>query len=324
MKNQWFLSGLLTVWACASVSAQDYAKALKAPAVYTHYHLNPFLINPAHTGFNQTGALLLNFRNHWAGFPDAPKVLTLGLNASPAANMGLGGLIYTENFGVENRFVGQVNYAYHFKFSDRAKIGLGLAANYSEYYLDNAAITDPSQQPSDRSILNAVNGVQYFGADLGLWGEFDGKWRLGLSLPHLMQTRLDNKAYVGDKNFNFVGFVGGIWNLPAYRLVLEPSACLRKISDVPFGLDLNILAKALNELLYGGFTYSYGPSWHRVGFLAGVRVDKLRFLYSYDQSYLSFQNQNSGSHELTLSFDIFMHSTKAKPDDGGHMGGEMK
>ncbi len=297
-----------------SVQAQDYAKAIKTPAVYNHYTLNPFLINPANSGFDGHNRLLLNFRSQWAGFDDSPKGITLGINATPAANMGLSGLIYAENFGVANRFNGQVNYAYNFKISDDHKFSLGLGGTYTQYSLDNRAITDPNHQSPDPIINRAVNGLNYFGADFGFWGEFNKKLRVGITLPQFALVRLDNEVRAKDtaSNFNFVGFLGGIWNIPSYRLVIEPSVCVRKISDVPFGTDLNVLFKMLEDRLTGGFTYSFGPSDSRVSFLLGVRIEQLRFYYSYDQTYQIFQSYNGGSHELTVSFDIGK-STKPAP-----------
>ncbi|MBK9270856.1 MAG: PorP/SprF family type IX secretion system membrane protein [Saprospiraceae bacterium] len=300
-----FLSSFLLV-VVFGLHAQDYAKAIKTPAVYNHYTLNPFLINPAHSGFDKTNRLLLNFRSQWAGFDDSPKGITLGINGSPATNMGLSGLVYNENFGVANRFNGQVNYAYHFKVSEMHKFSLGLGGTYIQYSLDNRTITDPNHQSPDPIINRAVNGLNYFGADFGFWGEFNKKIRVGITLPQFALVRLDNEVRAKDSvsNVNFIGFLGGVWDIPSYRLTIEPSVCVRKISDVPFGTDLNVLFKMLEDRLTGGFTYSFGPSDSRVSFLVGVRIEQLRFYYSYDQTYQTFQNYNGGSHELTLSFDL--------------------
>ena len=299
-----------------SIHAQDYSVSLKTPAVYNHYHINPFIINPAHTGFEGNTKLIFNFRNHWAGFPDAPKALTFGLNAAPAANMGIGGLIYSENYGAANRFIGKLNYAYQFG-NENNKFALGLGGSYIQYSLDNAVFTDPYHQSPDPIINNSLNGRKFFSADLGFWGEFSKKYKIGIALPHLIETSLDNKnssttTPKEDKPIGFVALVGAIYEVPSYRITLEPSIGLRKISDVPFGTDLNIIARMLDDKLFGGFTYSFGPSWHRIMFLGGARVDRFRFYYSYDQSYLDFQNYNNGSHELTLSFDLFKISPKAK------------
>ncbi|HEX5624590.1 MAG TPA: PorP/SprF family type IX secretion system membrane protein [Saprospiraceae bacterium] len=309
------LSVLLSVLGFSStLFGQDYATALKTPAVYTHYFTNLFLVNPANTGFSGEGKLLFNFRNQWAGFDGSPKGLTLGIDASPANNMGLGALIYSENFGVANRFQGQVNYAYNFKASDEIKMAFGIAGSYIQYHLDNEAITDPLHENPDPKINDAVNGEKYFAADFGFYTEIQDRYRLGISIPHLVQTRLDdsnttNNEPSEEKKVNFTGFLGGIWKLPEYRMVIEPSIGVRKISDVPFGTDFNVLARLLDDKLYAGFTYSYNPSWHRIAFLAGFKLDRLGFMYSYDQSYLEFQNYNDGSHEITLSFGL----TKSKP-----------
>ncbi|MBK8956291.1 MAG: type IX secretion system membrane protein PorP/SprF [Saprospiraceae bacterium] len=300
-----------------SLSAQDYATALKAQTVYNHYHLNLFLLNPAATGISGQSQLLFNFRNQWSGFDGAPKVLTLGIDGSAATNMGLGALVYNENFGVANRFLGQLNYAYHFNANQDMKMSLGLSGAYIQYNLDNEAITDPLHQNPDPVVNRAVNGEKYFAADFGFYSEIKGKYRIGISIPHIVQTKLDDANIATnqpeeDKPVSFTAFLGGIWKMPEYRLVLEPSLGLRKISDAPFATDLNILAKLMEDRLVAGFTYSFNPSWHRIAMLAGIKLDRLGIYYSYDQSYLEFQNFNNGSHELTLTFGL-SKKTEAKP-----------
>ncbi|HMW37961.1 MAG TPA: PorP/SprF family type IX secretion system membrane protein [Saprospiraceae bacterium] len=290
--------------------AQDYATSLKTPAVYTQYHINPILINPAYTGFEGQSQILFNFRNHWAGFDGSPKGLTLGINGSPVNNMGLGGIIYSEKFGVANRFSGQLNYAYNFKTGPDTKMSLGLSGSYIRYSLDNSAFTDPNHNQGDPVINKAIDGENYFAADLGYWAEFANKYRLGITLPHVVLANLGNTASDSTKPFNLIAFLGARWNVPSYRLVLEPSVCVRKISDVPFGTDLNVLAKLLEDRLFLGFTYSFGPSDNRTSFLGGVRVNQFKFIYSYDQTYQTFQTFSRGSHELTLSFDLGRSSKK--------------
>ncbi|HOJ89834.1 MAG TPA: PorP/SprF family type IX secretion system membrane protein [Saprospiraceae bacterium] len=286
--------------------AQDFAIAHKSAAIYNHSHLNPYLTNPAHTGFEERGNILFNYRNLWAGFPGAPNTLTFALNAAPVSNMGLGGILQIDNFGVANRFIGQGNYAYNFR-SGANRFSLGLAGKYIQYSLDNEAITDPLHQGPDVLINDALNGESFFAADLGFWAEFSNKYRFGLSLPHLVETRLDGAVPVTDEKrpVAFTAFLGSVWNVESYRMKIEPSIVLRKISDVPFGTDLNMVAKMIDDRLIAGFTYSFGPSWHRILFLGGVRIEKLKFYYSYDQSYYDFQSFNNGSHEVTLSYDLF-------------------
>ena len=313
--NKYTLFVVLCYSFSIGLSGQDYTKSLIIPAVYNHYHLNPFVINPAHTGFENVNRLLFNFRNHWAGFDDSPKAITLGINGSPVKNMGLGGLIYSESYGAASRFVGQANYAYHFSAGENNKMGLGLSGTYNQYKLGNEVITDPLHEGPDAVINESVEGEKFFGADLGFWAEFGKKFKLGITLPQIVLTRLDNKKLDGDKPFNFIGFFGATWDVPEYRVSLEPSILLRKVSDVPFGTDLNILAKMLDDRLYAGFTYSFGPSDSRVSFLGGVRIDRLRVYYSYDQSYQTSKTNNNGSHELSLSFDIMgsRKNTNTKP-----------
>ena len=187
-----------------------------------------------------------------------------------------------------------------------AVVGLGFGAEFVPIYQSFSKSNCVAVCRRDKNKLN----------------EFADKFKLGITLPQIVLANLgQNQKADSSRPFNFIGFLGAKWRVPEYRLIVEPSVCIRKIGDVPFGTDLNVLANLLDDKLYLGFTYSFGPSDNRTGFLAGVRVNQFRFIYSYDQTYQTFQTFNRGSHELTLSFDLngknkTMSETKEEPVKG--------
>lgn len=289
-----------------NVKAQDYALSLKSPAVYTQYYVNPILVNPAYAGYQGNHNLLFNFRNQWAGFSESPRAYTFSYNGPVGERVGIGGTIYTETYGVGRRFKALINYAYRFQVADY-NMAMGLSTEYLQYRLDNSALTDPLHEQGDPLINNSVDGKQFFGTNVGIYGEHKSGFLFSLSLPNIINTRFDDNSTdpaAEETTLNYVGLLGYNWLLPQYGFTLQPSFAIRKIGDVSAQLDLNLLGKFFDDQLLGGLTYSIGGG-NRFGFLIGANIERFTFQYSYDVAFLGFQQYNNGSHELSLNFKIF-------------------
>jgi hypothetical protein len=68
-------------------------------------------------------------------------------------------------------------------------------------------------------------------------------------------------------------------------------------------MDLNVKAGFLNEKLISGLTYRMGDGG-AVAFLVGTKYKNLQFYYSYDAFMGDFQQYSSGSHEITVAYQI--------------------
>lgn len=290
----------LMAWAA---KGQDYGTSIKLPLAFTQYYLNPQMMNPAYTGFHDKYRLALNYRSYWSDFPGSPKSFAASYNGPATDRVGIGGIISTESFGAENRFRGQLSYAYKFG-SDDYKMSLGLSTDYSQFRLDNSAITSELYDPNDPLVNAALDGRRYFSASLGFYTEYKTQFYFGLSLPQIILTRLDDGNGDDETSFNYIATIGTWIKVSDYDMVIEPSIYLKKIGNAPLHVDINVLGKFLDERLFGGLSYSIGAG-NRLGFLLGARVESFRFYYGYDVSYQEFQDYNNGSHEVTLSFDLF-------------------
>lgn len=286
-----------------SAYGQDFGTSIKSPLAFTQYYLNPQVMNPAYTGFQSKYRLALNYRSHWSDFPDAPKSFAAHYNGPATDRVGIGAMLFTESYGAENRFRGQLSYAYMFGSEDY-KMSLGVSTDYSQFRLDNSAITNPLYDPNDPTVNAALDGRRYFAASLGFYTEYKTQFYFGLSLPQVILTRIDDGEGDDETSFNYIATIGTWIMLPDYDMVIEPSLYLKKIGNAPLHVDINVVGKFLEDRLYGGLSYSAGAG-NRFGFLLGARIANFRFYYGYDVSYQEFQDYNNGSHEVTLSFDLF-------------------
>lgn len=283
--------------------AQDFGTSIKLPLAFAQYYVNPHIMNPAYTGFNGKYQLGLNYRSHWSDFPGSPKSFAAHYNGPATERVGIGALLFTETYGVENRFRGQLSYAYRFGSEDY-KMSLGLSTDFSQFRLDNSAITNETYDENDPLVLSALDGRQYFGATIGFYTEYKKQFFFGLSLPQVVFARIDDGEGDGETSFNYIATIGTWLTVKDYDFEVEPSLYLKKIGNAPLHVDVNVLAKFLEDRLYGGLSYSIGAG-NRFGFLLGARVNNFRFYYGYDVSYQDFQDYNNGTHEITLSFDLF-------------------
>lgn len=284
-------------------------------AVYTQYIVNPGWINPAYSGFNEHHNLFLNYRNNWAEFEGSPRNYSANYHGAVSDRVGLGVLIGNESIGELNDFRAGLSYAYRFG-SKSWKMSLGLNTEYESYSLNGNVLNNPNISISDPILTEAIDGVQFFNVGAGFYGEYDDKFIVGLSLPKMINARIDEVDFVESDNefFRYFTFLAGYrMDITGYDIKLEPSILMKRLDNVDFQIDLNLKGLFLQEQLVGGITYSNGTG-DRLGFLIGTQLNKFRLYYSYDVSFQEFQDYANGSHELTVGFRWPAASKKAETE----------
>lgn len=273
-------------------------------AVFTHYNIQPVLINAGATGFGDYHQFFGNYRSKWSSFDGAPKTFTFMYHGAVNDRIGLGAQLYSDRVGANSVLHVQLNYAYKFK-ADLFDFGIGLSTGIQRFTLRDIN-DDPFVQPGDVLIAQAMDGVTSFDASVGIFGSYDNSFRFGLSFPNLVRSRLTDIAgdvEVDINEFGYMLFLGYLHEVTDYDFSIEPSILIKKVRYVPFQLDANVLFKFLQEQLIGGLTYSFGTG-DRLGFLIGTRIDKLRLYYSYDVNFGDLQQYNNGSHEFSINYII--------------------
>jgi len=74
--------------------------------------LNPVIVNPGATGYDNDHHVLLNYRNKWASFPNSPKSIILSYDGPVADRLGFGALLTTDSNGSleTSKFQGSLSY----------------------------------------------------------------------------------------------------------------------------------------------------------------------------------------------------------------------
>jgi len=273
-------------------------------AIFSHYTINPMLVNPAATGFDEENHnVFLNLRSSWSGFPGAPNTYSINYNGPVGKNLGIGALLYSENIGSLTRYRAQLSYAINFEAGDY-KFGAGLSTELHRLQLDNGALlANPELVDAGDIILNEfANGESQFDASIGGYGEYKEQVYFGIAFPNLVRRRLLKIDNFNPK-FNFIANVGARFSFPEKGIKLNPSLMVRQALNTPLLTDLNILASFLSEQLITGLTYRLG-SGGAMGLNIGTKYNAIRVLYSYEVFLGDFQQYSGGTHEISINFAI--------------------
>ncbi|MFK7775976.1 MAG: PorP/SprF family type IX secretion system membrane protein [Saprospiraceae bacterium] len=294
---------LLLLIACFSFLAIN--SNAQYEAIFSHYQVNKLLINPATAGFDQENHnLFMNVRNQWSGFTGAPESYSLSYNGPIGKSLGLGALVFTEKVAAFTRYRMQLSYAFRYDIN-QTKLGFGMSTEFNRTRLDNSILNDPLYDNGDQIIEDGVDGYRNFDASFGAYLELPEGTFFGLSMPNLINNKLDEIA--GESSgglFNYYLFnAGHRFAIDEKKITIEPSILIKKVRTVPFLMDLNVKAGFLDEKLIAGLTYRMGDGG-ALAFLVGTKYKSLQFYYSYDAFMGDFQQYNSGSHEITIAYKI--------------------
>ena len=271
-------------------------------AIFMQYTFNPVLINPAATGFDpEHHNVFINIRSSWAGFPDAPKTYALSYNGPIGNRLGLGGMIYSENVAALSRYRAQLSYSFKFQIKE-VDMSFGLSTEWHRMQLSSSITNSDFYEDyiGDKSIEDAMNGSNEFDASIGLYGKYKKTLFFGLSSPGLIRNKLESEEG-GDIFKYYLLNVGGEFQLNDSKVKLIPSVLLKKVRNVDFQYDLNLIATFYNEQLITGLTYRGGTGGN-LGITVGTKYSALRVVYTYDVYLGEFQKYNGGSHEITINF----------------------
>ena len=276
--------------------------------MFTQYMFNEMYINPAYAGSRENVSVTGLMREQWVGLDGAPSTQTLSAHAPILGKkVGIGLTFLNETIGVSKRTGFNLNGAYRIPM-DRNTLSFGLQLgmnSISENLLDLGLASDNQFQLNTGKQLapNFGFGTYYLAP----------KWYVGLSIPRMIQNRLDVTSGTGNvqnklnvQDWHYFLTAGSIHSL-ATDVKLKPAIMLKAVNGAPMELDLscNVL---LRDFIWGGLAYRTGDA---LSFLAGAQLTKqLRLGYSYDFSTSELKDFNSGSHELMLGYDFSFDKNK--------------
>lgn len=273
--------------------------------VYSNFLMNKYYYNPAVAGSEDVHRANLSYRNQWVGFDNAPVNVTGNVYGSlrNEGKMGYGLSISNENSGLTNATSVYLNYAQHFKLSDKLKLGLGIQPGYLQYRvkLYDAVIADAG----DEILTGSVYSANAFDVNMG-FNLYSKKFFVMGSIQHLLGKQIKFTSYNSNLQFHYNGIVGYNFRFEKKKIDIQPSVMFKYTNPIP--VQWSAMVKGTFDNKYWlGLIYRSDDA---LGVSLGIQL-KERFTigYGYDFSVKGLRKYNSGSHEVMLSFII----TKKKP-----------
>jgi type IX secretion system PorP/SprF family membrane protein len=322
MKNL-ILPLLILLFCLGSLLAQDEAN-------FSHYTVNPVLVNPAASGLRGFHQLQVNGRSQWAGITDSPKSINALYNGPLGNKFGLGVGVLSESAGLLSRTKAMVNYSFFFDIKEDFFLSAGFSTEFQQLRLKSSAIFADINKGNkyydlnDPIAENAVAGIGRFDVALSVMAGFGNPLNsgtnerptyLGVTFSNIVGNRLDNIAIVDinkSSPFDYYMLLAGHKiKSETSKISVEPSVFLRRIKNAPFQADLNVNVGMLNDQFITGISYR---SIGAVGFLLGAKAANIQFYYSFDLSFQEISTYVSGTstHEVTfaISFDPRKYGNK--------------
>jgi len=276
---------------------------------YSQYMYNKQLFNPAFAG--SADAVQFNglFRTQYVGLATkATETEYLGFNMPIyAISSGLGLSATNDNIGYLRTTTVNIDYNYRKKFSF-GSLGIGLNVGIIQTALQGALLRTPTGTYTGGSInqndpdvpATTVNGVAPdFGVGIYLNND---KYFAGVAVDHIYSiVNMKNTSvdYARD-----LLIMGGYDIQAGKNFSIMPSVLI-KTDLKQVQTDLSLTMKIHYNILTGIALRGYdASSLDAVILYAGVQIKAFRLVYSYDINTSYLNGFNSGTHEISVAYDL--------------------
>lgn len=279
-------------------------------AMYTQYMFNMIDVNPAYAGTRDMLNVLVLERKQWLGMEGTPSSQTFSINSPIITEMiGIGLSLNNDALGPVRETGVFGDFSYRFKISQNTVMSLGLKAGGIWYNnnLSKLFIIDKNDPSFAYDIENKF--APNFGTGIYIYGK---KFYAGISIPRLLKTEIGlntkSTSRIGKEERHYFAIGGYVFDINS-NLKFKPTVLLKYVINSPLSIDAS--ANFLyNDRLWLAATYRFGDA---LGAIAQYRIVKQFWLgYSYDFSLNKTMSFNSGTHEITLSYDFMFGKYKVK------------
>lgn len=300
LRNKILAGGMMLLLA-GSIQAQQEAQ-------FTQYLDNMVYYNPAYAGSNDMLSISALHRQQWAGFKGAPMSTTFGIH-SPLKydNIGLGLSVLNDKAGPINATWINADFSYSLKFKKHnGRLAFGIKGGMSLLNGDLTTLYKEDQSDEMLDVRYQNKALPNIGA--GIYYHSD-QFFLGVAVPKIIDNikdanQITDPKYIAQRHYYMT--IGGYFN--ANRMLkIRPSAMLKITENAPASIDAN-LAFIMYDKLWLGVNYRVLES---AGIYAQILINKqFKIGYAFEFSTGKIRSHNYGTHELMLSYDLFL---KSKP-----------
>jgi len=276
-------------------------KAQQLP-MYSQYLTNDFILNPAIAGSKPYFPIQINSRTQWSGLGTiAPRTNTLSYHMPVAYDaIGIGAIVMQDETGPYSQIGVTFSFAYHIQLDedDVTRLSLGLSGLMTQHTLNQDDLTFHNPDPEFQGTYSKMVPDASFGAYL-----YSKNFSLSVSAHQLFESTFKESVQdiFGDNSQVRHYFAHASYRIDIHSdLAIEPSLLVKSTEVSPNQLDVNARV-IIDNNYWAGLSLRSSES---LVVLAGLNMRSLFLSYSYDYGISSLSSVASGSHEISLGFNI--------------------
>jgi len=267
--------------------------------VYSGYLHNPYLINPAVTGYDLYMDISLQAKKQWAGLDAGPfnQIITVHSSINEN-NYGFGGGIFDDELGTLRNSGFLASGAYHLMVGEETKLGFGVTGRFNFYSINQAKLI--VQDNNDLLLMtNPKSGLTpdlSFGFLLHRYDYF-----IGISLQNVLASNanLGGFSLYDIRHFNFLAR----WSLQLNESIgLTPGVYVSYINGFSVYGDIRLLMDYEEKFV---FELGFKTNLDLVLGIGMEIIEDLKVNYNYDLVLSGMSGSTWGSHELVISYDFY-------------------
>lgn len=287
-----------------------FSQELSIPTYTQYLGENDAVISPAYLGIGDHIKIRLNGLTQWVGIKGAPDNQSLSVNARLGQKSGIGGFFYNDQNGNTSQKGGKISFAHHLilDYNNDKYLSFGISAVTNRFEID---INKFDKNYPDFDVKNNRE-LSNFNVDVGfLYRQKNVDIAANVFNIVNKNTDIFTKFEPGRlRSYSLYGASVILRNSSNFEY--EPSANIQYFEgDNRTVTDLNFKIRKLDFESY----YWAGLSMRflndqalkplNVGPMAGLKKNNFYFAYSYQITTNKFIGYNSGTHMVTIGYDIF-------------------
>ena len=270
--------------------------------MYSQYLTNDFILNPAIAGTKPYFPIQINSRSQWSSLGTiAPKTNTLSYHMPLAYDaVGIGAIVMQDETGPYSQIGVTLSFAYHIQLDedDVTRLSLGLSGLMTQHTLNQDDLIFHNPDPEFQGSYSKMVPDASFGAYL-----YSKNFSLSASAHQLFESTFKESVQdiFGDNSQVRHYFAHASYRIDIHSdLAIEPSLLVKSTEVSPTQFDLNTRV-IIDNNYWAGLSLRSSKS---LVVLAGLNIGSLFLSYSYDYGISSLSSVASGSHEISLGFNI--------------------
>jgi len=280
--------------------------------VYSQYFANGFMVNPALAGSDGTTKFQLSVRDYMIGIAESPKTFTAsgngrllrrqmgfknGKSISQSGRVGMGGLVYSDYFGLVNRIGMQYTYAYHIDLS-HSQLSLGLSAALSQTRIN---VNEKDFNDPEPLLKEGFGNLVYVpDAALGIFYKKDEHY-IGLTASNLFQRSIRfgefDHYHIMYRHFFLLG--GTSFDIGQYSYI-APAFLLKATSNKMYQGEFSMRFSHRDDA-WIALTYRTPQI---ASMMFGMHAKNLIICYTFEYNFNILQTYSFGAHELCVIYRL--------------------